>query len=183
MSSWYGGQCLRLAAIMALLAAAASAAGCQEVDQSQVASEPEATNASSSHDPARPTAPLSGPRIAFANLVPRSVPFGDTTIEGDMLDLGTLGSTLALTDVLSVRNIGDAPLIIGDITAPCPCIAVDPPVDPVVAPGDEIALTVWYNATGVEYGPTNGPLHHIVRIGSNDPTSPVTEVSVTVSMP
>ena len=91
--------------------------------------------------------------------VPRAV------LQGTVYDFGTVKIGVTLSQTISLRNAGDAPLIIERMSLPLPALTVR--VKNVVAPGEEASITLQ-----VDTARLSGAVEGDVVLHTNDPQAP-----------
>ncbi len=114
--------------------------------------------------PATPSATAGkGPRIA---------------VEPASFDFGQALMNKTLTKDFVLRNFGDEPLKIGEITTSCGCTVAElGERDRVIAPGGHTRLSVSLQTRGNE-----GRLQKTVYVRSNDPARATLQINLTVTV-
>ncbi|MBK8909193.1 MAG: DUF1573 domain-containing protein [Rhodospirillales bacterium] len=127
--------------------------------------------------------------ITFLFMVAATAACGGGAAAGGSPRLALEEMTLALGDVpngkivereVTVRNEGDAPLVVERITTSCGCTtaALEPMT---IAPGASGVLTIAFDSGA--HGPgLRGPIMRDVRLISNDPALPEAVVAVTANI-
>jgi hypothetical protein len=92
----------------------------------------------------------------------------DTTL----IDFGNVYTDTTQTTALTLRNLGDAALVVRDVETGCGCTTTDRPSSPL-APGDSVVVEIKVELSG-----QTGPFARQVRIISNDPRQPSIAVEV-----
>jgi len=100
---------------------------------------------------------FAGPRIAFDH---REHHFG-RVVQGKVVETS-----------FPLRNVGDADLVLEEVTTPCGCTAVLPEKT-VLKPGEETRIDVTYDSAA-----RAGEVERIITVRSNDPVEPVLELRV-----
>jgi hypothetical protein len=88
-------------------------------------------------------------------------------------DFGDISST-AVEYTFSVRNVGDAPLEIMDLSTSCGCTTVSISAERIV-PGQAADLRVTFDPN---YHGTEGRVFRLVFIKSNDPVQPEVQLEI-----
>ena len=81
------------------------------------------------------------------------------------IDLGLIDGDSLQTGHITIRNIGEGPLVITRVFADCSCAVPSYPHDPI-APGDSARLSVRYDGRGMRHG----PFLKILKLRSNADT-------------
>ncbi len=87
-------------------------------------------------------------------------------VEPTTFDFGKVRPRRTLRKEFRVRNLGDEPLAIGEISKSCRCTGAIVE-ETTVEPGDSTPLRVW-----LETRNTAGPVEEQVLVNSNDPETP-----------
>lgn len=98
-------------------------------------------------------------------------------LDASALDLGEMPNGEVVERVVTVRNDGDAPLVVDTVTTSCGCTtaALEPMT---IEPGESGMLSIAFDSGA--HGPElRGPLMREVMIASNDPVMPEAVVAVT----
>ncbi len=82
----------------------------------------------------------------------------------EVVDFGTIQKGKDVKAVLTVKNVGNAPLILTKVKPSCGCTAPSWPNDPIM-PGKSGEISLVYNDTKV------GIINKVVEIYSNDPNA------------
>jgi hypothetical protein len=98
------------------------------------------------------------------------------SLDKSVMDLGTIYQGKTVTTSISLRNAGNAPLKIQDISTSCGCTTVKWPLK-VLAPAGREVVDVSFNSTGFE-----GQLTKEVFIRSDDPLSSSAVVTLNVTV-
>lgn len=125
-------------------------------DNAEATSAADSLTATSAAKEASATA---GPRISFAER---------------FVDLGRFYADSVKTCSLGFVSIGDATLVIRQVTADCGCTNAHASVDSI-APGDSATIVVRFNGSGRR----PGPFKKIVRVRSNAVNSPLERLYIT----
>lgn len=88
------------------------------------------------------------------------------------IDFGRVEQQEAHSGEFVIRNQGDQPLKILDVSTSCGCTAASPG-KAELAPGESTKLEITFNSKDFQ-----GPQHKTVTIRTNDPARPVVEVTV-----
>jgi hypothetical protein len=97
-------------------------------------------------------------------------------LETAVLELGEMPNGQVAEREVTVRNDGDAPLVVSTVTTSCGCTtaALEPMT---IAPGDSGRLRVAFDSGA--HGPDlRGPLLREVMLASNDPATPEATVEI-----
>ena len=93
-------------------------------------------------------------------------------VQPTVLEFGVMQQNQALDQVVTIRNLGGAPLHIDEIRPDCGCTIAKLLVQDL-PPGGETRVNINFNSQKFE-----GPIEKIVRIYSDDPTVPVFELPI-----
>ncbi|MBU0742893.1 DUF1573 domain-containing protein [bacterium] len=94
------------------------------------------------------------------------------SIEPLELDFGKMEQFEAASAGLIIRNIGDAPLHLGEIETTCGCTAATPPID-ILAPGQSTEVTITFNSQKFQ-----GEQIKYVKVHSSDPFHSLIDVAI-----
>jgi len=96
------------------------------------------------------------------------------TVSEERWDFGIITASFPVQHVFKLRNTGDMPLKIGQITPGCGCLVTSLKSD-VIGPGQEASLGVTFNAANVMPGET---AEKTVTLTCNDPQEPVRTLAI-----
>lgn len=103
--------------------------------------------------------------LAFSVSVAISAP--RTTVDRSSYDFGTVAQGKHVEHVFILKNIGDAPLTIGQVTTSCGCTVADVS-SRTVASGKTSDIRVSFNSAGF-----SGAVTKRIMVQTNDPKTPV----------
>ncbi len=98
---------------------------------------------------------------------PPAEPFAEFSFETEEHDFGSVPNGPDVMYEFKFKNIGNTPLIISSVTAPCGCTAPEAPKDPI-APGASAVIKVVYHTQG-----RVGVISKAVTVNSNSKSQPV----------
>lgn len=104
--------------------------------------------------------------VAPASGAPRIV------VEPSAIDFGVMEQDLASEQSVTIRNDGDATLLISHVSSTCGCTAAEPDKKEL-APGESTVMNVTFRS-----GKFRGPQMKYVKISSNDPLRGTLDVAV-----
>ncbi len=90
------------------------------------------------------------------------------------LDFGTMEQHQIKKDVLTLRNAGDAPLIIKEIKTTCGCTVAEQDKNEL-APGEATQVNITFDSKKWE-----GEQTKFIKVFSNDPVNPVLDIALNV---
>ncbi len=115
----------------------------------------------------------------FSVLVPLSISFAQPklqVVEGSTLDLGEMFQGEKVERNLTIKNVGNKPLVIDRVQASCGCTATLL-ADKNVEPGKTTSLLVSFDSKNF-----SGIIHKSVSIFSNEPDSATREIRFTANV-
>jgi hypothetical protein len=98
------------------------------------------------------------------------------SVESTSIDLGPMLSHRTADRTISIRNSGDEPLVIEWVETTCGCTAAELATKELAA-GQTAPLHVTFNSED-----SQGPQRKLVRIHSNDPQTPICELTLTADV-
>ncbi|MDZ4757139.1 MAG: DUF1573 domain-containing protein [Bacteroidota bacterium] len=104
---------------------------------------------------------------------PPAEPFAEFSFEKETHDFGNVPNGPDVMYEFKFKNIGNSPLIISGVTAPCGCTAPEAPKDPI-APGATAGIKVVYHTQG-----RIGGISKAVTIISNSKSQPTKLIYIT----
>ena len=95
------------------------------------------------------------------------------SLEKDSIEFGTIYAGDVKSGKISLKNIGNKPLEILQVTPSCGCTTTKQPTTPIAA-GKSDVIEITFNSSGFR-----GEIHKQVYISTNDPNSPSLMVNMT----
>ena len=93
-----------------------------------------------------------------------------------VVNLGNVALGEEVEAVFNVKNTGDHPLILGDVTPSCGCTVPSWTKDPI-APGESGKIKAKINTEGFSYGPLN---KRVTVVSNTTPSTTILEVKLNI---